>query len=79
MSIGKRLEKMEKGLTNRGECTCPKRTRLILPGDFPGKTKTEKGPDSGICEKCGGRWENVVIQVVWDEQGQETAKPRKRS
>lgn len=68
MTIQKRLAKLEKKTFNPGECKCTPRTRLILPDDFPGaKDANTTGPDSGICDTCGGRWENVVIEIAWTD------------
>lgn len=72
MGIGKRLEKLEKRLGPQGECKCEPRTRVLLPDDEPGQRYD--GPDEGICEKCGGRWENVLIEIVWVDALQDTVR-----
>lgn len=74
MTLEKRLEKLEKQNGPNGECKCPKRTRLILPDDFPGGRELYTGPNEGICEKCGGRWENIIIKIDWDEEKQEPVR-----
>lgn len=65
-TLERRIEKLEK-ITGGQECRCRVRTRFIAPADGSWMTEPEEdpGPDTGICDDCGGRYVKVVVAFEW--------------